>query len=399
MIKKEQSTRDKKSNHEGSYTERKDGKWMGRITIEGIPFCCYGKSEAEVKRKIKEHRRNVIKDGNIIKRITSGKWIEEWLIVNKKPALSASSYSRLLRTYKNQIQGVEEGRLLLRMQLNSVTKNDIQKLINKLEETLSYSTVKKAHLFLCEAFKDAKENNYIAQNPALLAKRKKEERYNVKTKETDFLDKKSIQAFLKEALRIDSDGKVVHMYGAAMALQLSTGCRSGELRALTWDKIDSENKIIKVRHSVEWVGDMRHDSLKKTKVYLSDTKSAAGQRDIPINIVVNRCLSILKERAKSINNPLELVVPTGNGWYLTQGNYNKYIKRVLDNVGIARMSSHSLRHSFISILVNDENKDIATIAEIVGHNDIRVTLKYARHTNKEKKTATMKTLDNLFDIG
>lgn len=62
------------------------------------------------------------------------------------------------------------------------------------------------------------------------------------------------------------------------------------------------------------------------------------------------------------------------------------------------MSSYSLRHSFISILVNDKNKDIASIAEIVGHNDIRVTLKYARHTNEVKKTATMKTFDNLFDM-
>lgn len=116
----EKYTRDKKSNHEGSYTERKNGIWMGRITIDGVPFCCYGKTESEVKRKVKEHRKTVIKDGNTIRRMTVSKWVEEWLEVNKKPSISESSYSRLLRTYKNQIRDVEEGQLLLRMQLDSV---------------------------------------------------------------------------------------------------------------------------------------------------------------------------------------------------------------------------------------------------------------------------------------
>ena len=398
MAKREKDKRDKKSNHEGSYTERKDGTWMGRITIDGVSFCCYGKSEAEVKRKVKEHRKNVIKDGNTIKRMTVAKWIEEWLEVNKKPNITAPSYSRLLRTYKNQIQEVEEGRLILRMQLGSVAKNDIQKLINKLEETLSFSTVKKAHLFLCEAFNDAVENRYMSYNPALLAKKKKEENYNVKTKETCSLNKEDVQAFLNEALRTDEKGRAIHQYGATMVLQLFTGCRSGEVRALTWGNIDFENLILKIRHSVEWVKDESPDAPKKTKIYISDTKTAAGKRDIPFNTVATACLNTLKERAEKLNNPLDLVVPTRNGWYLTDGNYNKYIGRVLDNIGTARMSSHSLRHTFISLLVNDENRDIATVAKIVGHNDIRVTLKYARHTEHSKKIATMKTLDRLFEI-
>ncbi len=58
--------------------------------------------------------------------------------------------------------------------------------------------------------------------------------------------------------------------------------------------------------------------------------------------------------------------------------------RVENRTKCTIMSSHSLRHSFISILVNDENRDIASIAEIVGYNDIRVTLKICK-TYKQRE--------------
>lgn len=278
--------RDKKSNHEGSYSQRKDGTWMGRITIDGVRYCCYGKSEAEVKRKVKEHRKKVIKDGNTIRRLTVGQWIDEWIVVNKKEGLSASSYSRLLRTYKNQLQDIEEGKLLLRMQLESVVSNDIQKLINKWEETLSYSTVKKAHLLLSEAFATAKDNRYMTHNPALLAKRRAEDKYFVKTKKTCALTNEDVQAFIKEALSTDEKGRVIYPYGAAMVLQLSIGCRSGELRALTWGNIDFKNSSIYIKHSVDWIPNEDSDASSKTKAYVSSTKTKAGKRDIPFNAIV-----------------------------------------------------------------------------------------------------------------
>lgn len=149
---------------------------------------------------------------------------------------------------------------------------------------------------------------------------------------------------------------------------------------------------------MEWVNDESSNAPKKTKIYISDTKTAAGKRNIPFNKVVATCLSSLKNRARQFSNPRNLVVPTQNGWYLTNGNYNKNIRKVLDYIGTDMMSSHSLRHTFISILVNDENRDLATVAKLAGHNDIRVTLKYANHTEHNKKIATMKSLDTLVNI-
>lgn len=71
----------------------------------------------------------------------------------------------------------------------------------------------------------------------------------------------------------------------------------------------------------------------------------------------------------------------------------KYLKRILEvAIPESNMSSHKLRHSFIAMLVNDENIDIPSVAALVGHRDTRVTLMYANHTQESVKRMVMKTV-------
>lgn len=111
---------------------------------------------------------------------------------------------------------------------------------------------------------------------------------------------------------------------------------------------------------------------------------------------MDRCLKHLRKRCKGIPNKNNLVLPTSRGGYLTPNNYNKALDKILKGCNIPHLASHALRHTFISLLVNDENCDLATVASLVGYGDIRVTLHYANHTDNQKKE-TLSAISKLGD--
>lgn len=374
-----------------------------------------GETKDEVRKKFNNKFKELIRNGTVSENWIVEEFLDFWFKNFKKPLdyrkelsrnkgkggrVSGSTYTRMLTTYNNQLKRTKAGKLLLRKQLQAVKPIDIQNLINELERAgLSDSTVKKAQNLLSAAFREAVRNGYMLTNPALLVSRNGvlAERSNDQVK--DILNEQDIKVFIKEALKEDEDGKLVYPYGAGVALQLATGCRSGEVRALDWDHVMPEE--IKIEHSVSWIQnlDENDNSGKKRVTYLSNAKSKASRRSIPYGEgdLIDKCLKSLKKRCKGIPNKNNLVLPTSRGGYLTPNNYNSELDKILKGCNIPHLASHALRHSFISLLVNDENCDLATVASLVGHGDIRVTLHYANHTNNQKKKETLSAISKLAD--
>lgn len=413
---------------EPSFGMLKSGAIRGRLMINGEILSYTSKktgvapdgtniyeSKEVVKRKI-----NKMYEELKHKEKVSGNWkVDEWLLYwmnnYKKPLdfnksgnavrrkggkVNANSYMRLDCTYRNQLKGTVTGKRLLRKTLATVLPDDIQKLINELEEkNYSASTVKKAHNLLGEAFDVAVKNKYMVTNPCRLVQRSVSSGTDNKIREGGVLTKEHIESLFSEALREDDDGNPIYRYGAGVALQLAIGCRSGELRALKWK--DIYDNVIHIRHSVSWVSDIdeKGNLLHTSHVYISDTKSDASVRSIPYEDgdIIDSCLQCLDKRCNSSMRKNDLVMPTSTGWYLTSNNYNKDVKRIVNAVCDNMMASHALRHSFISYLVNDENCDIASVASLAGHGDIRVTLRYASHTDIEKKKSTLKSVSGLYN--
>jgi len=65
------------------------------------------------------------------------------------------------------------------------------------------------------------------------------------------------------------------------------------------------------------------------------------------------------------------------------------MKRLILLTGIENFSPHDLRGSFISYLL-DNGEDIKTVADIVGHADVRTTAGYDRRGEERKKVANRK---------
>ncbi|PCI36282.1 MAG: recombinase [Thiotrichales bacterium] len=149
-------------------------------------------------------------------------------------------------------------------------------------------------------------------------------------------------------------------------LTLNTGLRRSELFHLTWIDINLELKLL---------------TLPKTKAY--------KKRHIPLNKEAHMTLKTWhKQSLNKINN---LVFPSENSKpfdniYTAWGN-------IMKNAQIEDFRFHDLRHDFASKLVM-AGVDLNTVRELLGHSDIKMTLRYA-HLAPEHKANAVAKLDKL----
>jgi integrase len=162
---------------------------------------------------------------------------------------------------------------------------------------------------------------------------------------------------------------------AALALAGYAGLRLGELRALRWRDLDLKAGTLTVSRS------LLPDGTPKPP------KTTAGIRTIPLLPVLRRALVAWKVRSPH-TRPHELVIATADGGPVQERNLRRALEEAkaaakLDS-GEERLSWHSLRHSFASMLATDLELPATTLARLTGHADAGFTLRvYARDGRDE----------------
>jgi len=138
-------------------------------------------------------------------------------------------------------------------------------------------------------------------------------------------------------------------------LAIETGARRGELLGLTWDRVDMSRGVIRIEES-----------------------KSGKRRDIPMRQVVYNVLAGLPEphegrvfKTRSLRNAFEHAVTRAK----------------LD----APLRFHDLRHSFASWFVMRGGR-LQTLQAILGHADIKMTLRYA-HLAPDYLRAEMATTE------
>ena len=152
-----------------------------------------------------------------------------------------------------------------------------------------------------------------------------------------------------------------------------TGMRLGELRALTWDDVRFDERIIRVRKASRSDGSLK------------GTKSASGYRDIPISGVLG--LELKKWRLQCPVGGKGLVFPNGNGNVESGSNIRqrvfipamKAIGLTTEVVGISgkkvekpAFRFHDLRHAAAALFI-EQGMGPKRIQELMGHSSIQVT--------------------------
>jgi integrase len=144
---------------------------------------------------------------------------------------------------------------------------------------------------------------------------------------------------------------------------LHTGMRKGEILGLKWAQVDLEARVITILFS-----------------------KSGRIRKIPINAVLYDVLIGLKEKSVS-----EYVF-TCRRTKLPPGEIRTAWLTTLRKSGIIHCRFHDLRHTFASHLVAS-GVDIVTVKELLGHADIKMTMRYA-HSAPASKVKAVAALEN-----
>lgn len=160
------------------------------------------------------------------------------------------------------------------------------------------------------------------------------------------------EAKLLEAVR--AGHKAGHLE-PIIIMALHTGMRKGEILRLKWADVDFVNGYITVR----------------------GTKT--GQiRKVPMNRVLTETLKRVKR-----SPCCEYVFASGGKPY---GDVKTGWWTALESAGIKNFRFHDLRHTFGSRL-GMAGVDIKTIQELMGHEDIKMTMRYSHPTPEHKRRA------------
>jgi len=148
-------------------------------------------------------------------------------------------------------------------------------------------------------------------------------------------------------------------------IALHTGMRRGEILKLKWKDIDLVNEII----------------------HIENTKNGK-RRDIPMTKTLKGALEKLKLNAVS-----DWVFVRKDDKTKPLCDIRNIFKRALNKCGISNFTFHDLRHTAASYMVM-RGVDLRTVQDILGHNDLRMTMRYSHLSPLHRKKA-VEVLDSI----
>lgn len=146
-------------------------------------------------------------------------------------------------------------------------------------------------------------------------------------------------------------------------LSLHTGIRWGELVQLTWEHINLDSAVMTV---------------------LGRTAKTGKTRHIPLNAIA---LGVLKSWKIQIGEATGLVFGGAEG--KVRNNIKKAWSNLTKSARVNNFHWHDMRHDFASKLVM-AGEDLNTVRELMGHADLKMTLRYAHLSPEHKASAVAK---------
>ena len=150
----------------------------------------------------------------------------------------------------------------------------------------------------------------------------------------------------------------------AVVVSLNTGLRQGELFSLNWTDINFADAQLTVRGGTAKSGRTRH---------------------VPLNADALEALQQW-ERQRNVNSELVFPGPTGKRLVDIKTAWNG----LLTAAAVSNFRWHDMRHDFASRLVT-LGENLNTVRELLGHADLKMTLRYA-HLAPEHKSAAVEKL-------
>ena len=142
-----------------------------------------------------------------------------------------------------------------------------------------------------------------------------------------------------------------------IVMALNTGMRKSEILHLTWDRVDLLNRVI-----------------------LLDITKNGERREVPVN---DNLYEVLSSIIRRLDVPYVFFNPKTLKPY---DNFKRSFATALRKSHILDVRFHDLRHTFASQLIM-KGVDLVTVKELLGHKDIKMTLRYSHLSHAHIKNA------------
>lgn len=159
-----------------------------------------------------------------------------------------------------------------------------------------------------------------------------------------------------------------------------TGCRIGELLALTLEDFDEEEKTLRINKSYQRIGN---------RDVITDPKTQKGKRTITLPDFLVPELKEYTGRLYGLMAKDRLFQNT------TKAYWEHEIQRGVELSGVKRIRLHDLRHSHASLLISKLGAQPNLVADRLGHEKIQTTLSTYSHLYPDQSRKLADQLEKL----
>ena len=255
--------------------------------------------------------------------------------------------------------------------IDKITVRMLQELIDSVE---GKGKVKLVKTLLNQIYDEAVQFEYVVDN---LAKRIKMPRQiktieDVEKAQNKYLTEEELKTIIAEL----SKTKAGKPYALACEFMALNGCRAGELFALTTDKLDIENKTIRI-------------DVSRYRQRIGLPKTTSSIRTVKLS---NREIEILSGLKPAKDGTL---FTSNNGSALELNAFNAILKTACLKAGIDKpVSTHYFRHTLVSRLA-ERGVPLKAIMDRVGHSNSKITYEIYTHATEKMKMDVVDILNGL----
>ena len=303
-----------------------------------------------------------------------------------KPELQITTY----RSYHGMIYGRMKTYFTARPELTiaNLKPKDIEDFYQWIFDSgVKANTVIHYHTVLHRVFKQAFKDELIDVNPFDRVERPKKNKFHGK----NYSEEELVELF--ELSRTDE-------LWPAIVLAGGMGLRHSEALGVRWARIDMEHRTILLDTQI--VEDQEDG--KPILRAVEEMKNKTSRRTLPIPEPVYEMLETVKVKQnlnkkmfrKAYNPQWEDYVCTDALGNLLKPNYvSTHFSDLLKKHSLRHIRFHDLRHTFASVLINNE-VPLINVSNFLGHSTISTTANIYAHLDKSGKQASADVITDIF---
>lgn len=294
-----------------------------------------------------------------------------------------------IHSYRAMVQGKIRRYFEARPQLTvgNLKPQDIQDFYQSLfADGVVANTVIHYHALLRRAFQQAFKEERIDANPFDRVGRPKKNKFH---------GENYTQEELLTLLHL-ARGDVIY---PAILLAGAMGLRRSEALGVRWSRIDWEKRTVLLDTKIV---EYRENGKKKVEP-VEEMKNKSSRRTLPLPDPVVEMLQVQKEHREvyrkmfqgSYNAQyLDYVCVNQLGELLRPSYVTDHFRELLEKYGLRHIRFHDLRHTFASLLIN-QDVPLINVSNFLGHSDLSTTANIYAHLDKASKQASAAVISDI----